>query len=305
MSKRQLIEHGAILESVAGSKTIPIRIITEGKGTTAVYTREFLESNKDIFADRPMYMGHPEDVTKPHKRIPENIAARTGKVVEYKVVDGVAGLYTDAKPRDKYRDLIEGFGDLFGVSVFTPSSNGSDDENGDYIVESVDDSPLISVDFVSAAGAGGRIESLMESLAEIEQPGKPSVPTAQEKKDNKKMDEKLEKLITLLESFIAESKAKVDGEAQAKVDQETIDKAIKESVESYDAAVAVIDAAELLPSQRASLREAAKRGDDVAPLVESAKKVLEEARSSALVEDGSGRSIGAGAEVDYSVGAWR
>lgn len=296
----QIVEQGAVLESKTKDGTVPIRIIAEGRGSTAVYTREFLQENKDVFANRPMYMGHPEDTSRPWKRPPEQIAGRTGKVVEYKVVDGVAGLYTDAKPRGKYRDLVEEFGDLFGVSVFAPDSKGRDEE-GDYIVESIQDSPLISVDFVAAAGAGGRIEALVESLAAIERPEKPSVNPGAGEKETHIMEEKLDKLISLIESFITDKNAKAVAEAQAEVNADAISKAVSESLEQFEAKVALIEAeTELLPSQRAHLREQAKAGADVAPLIESAKKIVDEAK--ALVESAgdTGRSF-ASKDEDWTV----
>jgi len=50
-------------------------------------------------------------------------------------------------------------------------------------------------------------------------------------------------------------------------------------VEAYSAAETAITGAELLPSQVNSLRAAAKRGEDVAPLIEDAKKIVGEFRT--------------------------
>lgn len=299
---RPIIEQGSVLDSVRADGTVPIRIIQEGKGSTATYTREFLQRNKDIFANRPMYLSHPEGARGAAQRNPNNIAARTGKVIEYKIVEGVAGLYTDAKPRSEYRELVEEFGDLFGVSIFAPDSTGSEDASGDYLVESVIDSPLISIDFVSAAGAGGRIEALRESLAAVEQSTQPSAASAQEIKE-KIMEKELTELRTLVESFIADSKAKAVDEVQAKVDAKALQESAIEAVEAYDAKIVLIEAAtELLPSQRTALRAAAKRGEDVAPLIEDAKKFFEEAKQVLAESAGDGRVFGAsGADEDWTV----
>lgn len=295
-----------MLDSVRADGTVPIRIIQEGKGSTAVYSREFLQANKDIFANRPMYLAHPEGARGAVQRNPNNIAARTGKVVEYRIVEGVAGLYTDAKPRSEYRELVEEFGDLFGVSIFAPDSTGSESDSGEYLVESVVDSPLISIDFVSAAGAGGRIEALRESLAAVEQSIEPSAASAQEIKEMI-MEKELTELRTLVESFIADSKAKAVDEVQAKVDAKALQESAIEAVEAYDAKVVLIEAAvDLLPSQRTALRSAAKRGEDVAPLIEEAKKFIDEAKNVLAESAGDGRVFGAsGADEDWTVAGVR
>src|SRR5690606_33181111 len=231
MTARAIVEAGAILEGVTTKGAIPIRIIAEGRGSTATYTREFLQSAASVFGNRPMYLKHPEDISRPQDRNPDHIAARTGKVVEYKEVDGVAGLYTEITPREKYRDLVEEFGDLFGISVFAPDSTGVEDSEGNYIVESVPDSPLISVDFVAAAGAGGRIEALVESIAAIEQK-KPTATSAEEKDESmeKEILEALQGLKASLDNFIAESAGKRQDEVQSTVNESEKAAAVSEAL---------------------------------------------------------------------------
>ncbi|MFZ2912424.1 MAG: hypothetical protein WAZ75_05040, partial [Candidatus Absconditicoccaceae bacterium] len=70
--------------------------------------------------------------------------------------------------------------------------------------------------------------------------------------------------------------------------------------------IALVEAAResLLPTQVESLMEAAKVGTDIAPMVESAKKVYEEAMKVLSESASGGRSFGSGADEDYSVGAW-
>jgi hypothetical protein len=305
-----LLENGTILESKSTDGTIPIRIIAEGKGSSATYTREFLEANKDRFANRASYRGHPDDITKPWKRDVALIAGRTGKIVEYKVVDGVAGLYTSFKPKSEYRELVEEFGDLFGVSVFAPDSDGHEDADGNYIVESVTDSPLISVDLVPAAGAGGRIEALIESLAAIEQPVKPGVTPASSQKEMEIMEikdigDKLDKLVSVVETFISASTANAKDEVQAAVDAGAIASAVSESLESYDAKRKLIEDAELIPEQREKLLAQAKLGADVAPLIEAETKVFDAMKNHILYESDGGRVLGTNGAEDWTVAGVR
>lgn len=163
---KKLAEQGALVESKGVNGVFPIRIITEGKGSSGTYTRELLESYGSVFENRAMHMNHPADPNAPWERDVLKIAARTGKV-EMREVDGIAGLYTEAKVRSEYREFIEEFGDLIGVSIYI--SGDGREEGNEYIVESFDGSdPYASVDFVVAAGRGGRVEKMIESYRAIE-----------------------------------------------------------------------------------------------------------------------------------------
>lgn len=301
MTTRKLHEQGALIESKGTNGVFPIRIITEGVGSSGVYSRELLEKSKDVFANVPMFLDHPVDPEKPWERSVKSIASRTGKTVEYKIVDGVAGLYTEAKVRAEYVPFMEEYGDLIGVSIYVGGEGSEVD--GKYVVESFDGSDSYrSVDWVVAAGRGGRIERAMESMRAIENSvgetdGKPSAEaSAQEKDKEKKMEEEIKALRSMLETFIAESKATATEKVQAEADAS----AVESEVEARVAALESIDSAELLPSQVESLRAAVKGGvKDVAPLIESAKKIRDEAKADAIkvaeseghIVDGGTRSV--------------
>lgn len=303
---RAIIESGVILEGATSGEGIRVRIIREGKGSTATYTREFLEANTALFANRPMYLSHPEDPSKPWKRNVDHIAGRTSKVVEYEIVDGEAGLYTNITPREKYRDLVEEFGDLFGVSVFAPDSNGHEDAEGNYIVESVPESPLISVDLVPAAGAGGRIEALMESIATLEVGERPSTAPVQENDGDmdKEILEAIKGLKDSFDAFIAESAGKQKDEVQSTVNEADKAAAVSEALAAYDAkAKAISEATDLTQTQRKQLFEAAKRGEDITAALAEAKQVIEESKS--LVESFEGRTFGAATVEDWKIAGVR
>lgn len=78
-------------------------------------------------------------------------------------------------------------------------------------------------------------------------------------------------------ALIVEGKAKAD--LQVEADTTAVAKAVEGRVDDYDKAVGLIFEAKLTESQSASLRELAKTGVDIAPHVETAKKVLAEARA--------------------------
>lgn len=76
---------------------------------------------------------------------------------------------------------------------------------------------------------------------------------------------------------VVEGKAKAD--AQAEADATAVQKAVEGRLAEYDKAVGLISEAKLTESQAASLRELALKGEDITPHVETAKKVLAEARA--------------------------
>lgn len=214
MTFRKLHESGSLVESKSSGGKFPIRIITEGKGSSGTYRKEVLEAYKDAFAGRPMFFDHPNDAEKPWERSVKNIVGRLDPNVEYREVDGVAGLYTEASvPNPEHQKFIEDFGDLIGVSVYIAGEGK--EENGEYIVESFDGSdPYSSVDFVVAAGRGGRVERAIESLRQIEtsaeaENGAASADADNVKKERIAMDE-LKALIESLATQVSALESKVD-----------------------------------------------------------------------------------------------
>src|SRR5690625_2286132 len=64
-----------------------------------------------------------------------------------------------------------------------------------------------------------------------------------------------------------------------KEDEVSPEDLVAEALNAYQEAVAEIDKAELLPSQVEDLRERAKKGEEVTPLIESAKKINAELKA--------------------------
>ena len=100
----------------------------------------------------------------------------------------------------------------------------------------------------------------------------------------------LEALAAKFDTFIAESKAASDAARAAEADADAAEEEKVEAVEAYAAAAKAVADAELLPSQEKTILEAAKRGDDIAPLIESAKAVVDEAKK-AVAEKAPGYVI--------------
>lgn len=284
MGKTRLHENGSLVASEARDGVFPIRIITEGEGSSGIYTRELLETYKDVFANRPMFMNHPLDPDKPWERDVMAIAARTLPTVEYRVEDGIGALYTQAKVRKEYIPFIEEYGDLIGVSVYI-AGVGEKREDGKVMVEAFDASdPYASVDFVVAAGRGGRIERAMESFRAIEasigHPMDDGAPTGVA--DTEEREQKMEK---------AELVAAFQEALKPVSDKLTEFGTILETVKTLSESAA---------AERPEIEDAFKVADEVSQAVLEAK-LPEEGRKRVVEAVKAGKTVADAvkAEVDY------
>jgi hypothetical protein len=318
MSNIRLNETGTLVSQKAAAGVFPVRIITEGKGSSGVYSAALLKEYASVFNGAPSFMNHPLDPQRPDKRDVTSIAGKIVSEVQYEERDGVAGLYADLKVDSRWQSFVEDYADVIGLSVYIEGS-GTKDDNGDLIVESFNGSdPYRSVDIVVSAGRGGRVERAMESLRVIESSvgepaGKPSTEASvQENKGKVELMEKeiLDALKALTESlapvlaFVSESKDASKQEIQGTADAAAVKTAVAEAVAAYTEKDAAIMAAGLLPSQVESIREAAKGGADVAPLIEAAVKVVEEAKSLTVVNGEVVRIGESASNDDFTVKGW-
>jgi len=287
MSTRKLAEHGALLESKNGSGKFRVRIITEGKGSSGVYSRELLENYKDVFAGRPMFLNHPKDASKPWERDVRDIAGRISPQVEYAVEGGVAALYADVSVDARWRDFIAEYADVIGVSIY--ASGEGREEDGEYIVESFDgDDPYTSVDWVVAAGRGGRVERMLESYRQIEASvnettddgAATAVPETHSEEINMEISELASKVDKLQES--------VDALAASHTALAEALKPVEVATEETDLAAVVEAAVEAgLPKEsRDVVVESVKNGVDPEKAIAAQKSLVESIRKSveAVVE---------------------
>ncbi len=304
MSKRKLYEAGALVEGKTSRGTWPIRIITEGKGTSAIYTREMLEANKSVFANRGMYGNHPKDPNRPWERSPFEIKAKLGPNIEGKEVDGVYGLYGEAIVDEEVSTFLEKFGDIIGVSIFA-SGDGAE-RDGEYYAESFDDDPYTSVDFVVAPGRGGGVERVFEDFRALEHSTAPAGAGNDERE--KRMDEAFRAFLEAFEARLGEKFAALEAKiADATALVESVKSAQPERVDAVEAAAELATAvAEAKLSEGAVKRvlESVKGGSPIADAVKHETdirdEILAEAQGSRLIEGYFGSDKPSG-EDDYSM----
>lgn len=309
--KRNLLEAATLIgESASENGTWKVRLISEGKGSSGIYPAETLEKYHQAFDEVLSFENHPVGWDGPETR---NFKQIVGAVEGATWIDtderGKTGIYANWKPDSEYRDKIAEYKSKLGLSIYI-EGDGYFDDDGEFVVSTLNENdPYRSVDIVLAAGRGGRFEESMRKMYDSRRSEsvKPEVTSASEKERitmDEEMKEAFKALTDLIAPLVAKEQAAKSAEAQAEADE----KAVEAAVSSYDAAVKAIDEADLLAPQVEALRAEARKGNDVAPLIEQAKAIKAAAVEAAKAVDESGepvgRTLGESASTSYSIGAW-
>lgn len=192
-----------------------------------------------------------------------------------------------------WKAFVEEVGPHCGISLY---ALGESDEDGN--VTQIFEDALNGADLVARPGlvGSGLAEKLYES-AVSHSTKTPTVTVAEDGTNGEVMEEKLDKLIDLMASLVADKKTEDSAKAQVEADEAVA----AARVESFAAAVKTVEEAGLFDSQREAILAEAKAGRDVAPLIESAKKVKEEAVKAVTEsqEEVHGRILGESSTGDY------
>jgi hypothetical protein len=196
-----------------------------------------------------------------------------------------------------WKEFVEEVGPHCGVSLY---ALGESDEDGN--VTAIIEDRLNGADLVSRPGlvGSGLAEKLYESAIK-QASDEPSVTAAQEERKlemEKDVEERFGAIETLLAALVTDKQAAQAEAAQVAADE----KVVEERLDAYDAAVEAIEAAELPADAAKSLRAEARKGVDVAPLIEFAKTVAESAVTRVTEAQEQGRDFGTKTETKF--GAW-
>lgn len=172
MNKR-LFESGGAKPQSKGNGIFDVCILRSGWGSSGFYSTELLETHgpKTFRAGRPSFANHPTKEDYENGRDITKIMGRLITDSELREDDEGSGLWAQMKVRPEWVDFVEEYKDTIGLSIFASGevSEGEADGRSGLIVESFDsDDPYTSVDFVVAAGAGGKVERMIESFKIIE-----------------------------------------------------------------------------------------------------------------------------------------
>lgn len=306
--KKHLLEAATLIgESAAENGTWKVKLISEGRGSSGVYTAQLLENHHHAFDSVLSFKNHPTGWDGPESRDFTMIA---GEIVGETWVDadetGRKAIYGNYRPDPEYKEKIERYKDKLGLSIYIEGSGYVDESTGDYIVDWFNpEDPYASLDVVIAPGARGKfLESARKVYAKHEEAlanDRPGARQAEQKEItmDEELREALKGITDVLATLVAEKKSAEAAEAQVTADEA----AVTSAVEAYAANVKAIDEADLLEPQRVELLEAAKSGVDLTARIEAAKKVKEAAIEAAgRVTEGALRDFGTGTQSKF--GAW-
>lgn len=297
-TKKHLLEAATLIGEPANEDgTWKVRVISEGKGSSGVYTAELLEKHHSAFDDILSFKNHPVGWDGPETR---DFTMISGEIVGKTWVEnderGLKAIYANYRPDPEYKDKLSRYREKLGLSVYIEGSGYVDENSGEFIVDWFNpEDPYASLDVVIAAGARGKF---MENMRKNYEAREDAVSDKTKGKSpaeerNTQMDEatkaELAKLFAdALAPLVTEKQAAQAEAAQVEADE----KVVEARLAAYDAAVEAIEAAELPAEAAKSLRAEAKKGVDVAPLIEFAKAVKDGENARMQESAAQGRNFG-------------
>jgi hypothetical protein len=163
----------ALQEAVTSIKTVRSQTSTPGRlrvriieadrwGSSAYYPASVLKRDASVFkAGTHAYFDHPT-VTEAIDRPERSVRDLAGRLATDARFEG-DGLYAEMEVFPQYREVIESMADAIGLSIRASGTveDGEMEGRSGPILTAFTEG--ISVDFVTAAGAGGKIVELLES----------------------------------------------------------------------------------------------------------------------------------------------
>src|SRR5665647_96422 len=169
MTKR-LYEAGGAKPTPLGSGVFESCILRSGWGSSGYYSPELLkEYGPSVFrAGRASFANHPTEAEFNNGRDITKIMGRLVTDAEFREDENGASIWANIKVNKDWAEFVEEYKDTIGLSIFASGSVQEDvevDGRTGTVIESLDaDDPYTSVDFVVAAGAGGKVERMLESF---------------------------------------------------------------------------------------------------------------------------------------------
>ena len=279
----------SVLKPVSGTRKWLVRLITEGQGSTGVYTKEALQGS---FAEAfpvgtHMYIDHATE--KESDERPEGTLTKLAAVIAetpYWRDDPEPGMYATIEVVEQWAPFIEQVADIIGVSIHCSATLERDDDivtagvSSPPVIESFIPSPVNSVDFVTIPGAGGCLVEALESFKKGNAiMGSSNKHNSERKRMDTEFKEALEaldtKLSALVEALADKAKKKEDEEDDKKAKEEEEDKAKK----AKEAILALTDS-DLPEVSRVRVAEAIARGYDAKAILDRETKLVESIRES-------------------------
>lgn len=159
--------HAGAGASESGGTKRKVTIIEAGWGTSGYYPREVLERDgpKVFGKGTHMHLDHPS-LSDSLERPERSLTTLVGTIDGDPYMEGNE-LVGDVKIYDHWAPVINAMADDIGVSIFAmgEAENGEVDGREGPIVSALTEA--ISVDYVTHAGAGGKVGALIESAVKV------------------------------------------------------------------------------------------------------------------------------------------
>lgn len=307
-TKKHLLEAASLIgESAREDGAWKVRLISEGQGSSGFYSRELLENHYEVFNDILSFNNHPTGWDGPEARsFTEIVGEISGDVWVEDDERGMAAITGWYLPDPQYKEKLDRYKSKLGVSIYAMGEGEFDENTGNFNVISFEEDPYNSLDVVIAAGARGKFLESMRKVYEHRSSDNTSSRLAEENTEKgmtleKDVEERFDALSTLIQGLVSSKQES----AQAAADQALVTAEANARVEAIVSSLAAVESAraDLLPSQVASLTESAKRGEDVAPAIESAKAIAIEARETFAGQGAEGETgrLGESANSTYEL----
>ena len=283
MTKRNLLVESTAVPTKTGTGRWKAVLITPGQGSSGFYSESVLKEYGPVAFRK----GAKSFVT--HNRLengePDPFSMWGVLTEDAHYEDGV-GLVGEIEVLPSWRARVEEVAPHVALSVYV---SGEKDES-DNIVALYEDAQN-GVDMVVYPGRPG--SSLVEQMLESARSDSDGLGVTSAHKEGKELvmekdvEDRFNAITDILNRLVSDKKA---AEAEA-IQAEADEKAVEARLDAYDAAVDAIEAADLPADAAKSLREQARKGVDVAPLIEFAKSVKDEAVKSLQEDAGLGGRV--------------
>lgn len=271
-----LLTESAIAPTKTDSGNWRAVLITPGKGSSGVYTEAMLkESGPTAFPKGThSYIDHP--VAEGEVRSPKNLMGVLAEDAYYDEEFG--GLVAELQVMPHWKEFVEAVAPHTGLSIYA-MGEGSYNEAGELVVESLTPHTQNSVDLVSYAGrpGSGLAEKLYESALAAFASTEGAAATVETETPMEEGNPNMEEIMAKLEEMDAKFAALAE---TLTAPEEVIEEVEEVDVTAVAEAVAEAMVASNLPEvSRKAVYESLRNGGDVAEAIEAQRAFVESVKS--------------------------
>lgn len=137
----------------------PVKVIQPGWGSSGYYSESVLAASAQLFEGAQMFWNHPkssDNYERPERDLRDLAGVLTNVRYEESNANG-AGIYGDATVFSPFREVLNEIGQYIGVSIRAGGKVHEGEAEGRTGVQIDEINHVQSVDFVTRAGAGGKV----------------------------------------------------------------------------------------------------------------------------------------------------